>query len=88
MMHLLFAILLLLAGCGNESVNEAKPSPGGVSYSSSPEIDPFVDSSDSAKPASSSSSVHNVVPEMSSDDAHISSAEMLPVESSSSISQL
>ena len=39
MIRLLFAILLLLAGCGNESVNEAKPSPGDVSYSSSPEID-------------------------------------------------
>ena len=56
MMHLLFAILLLLAGCGNESVNEAKPSPGGVSYSSSPEIDPFVDSSGSPEPVAYSSS--------------------------------
>ena len=48
--------LLLLAGCGNESVNEAKPSPGDVSYSSSPEINPFVESSDSAEPVASSSS--------------------------------
>ena len=45
---LLIVALCMLAGCGNESVNEAKPSPGGVSYSSSPEIDPFVDSSSSA----------------------------------------
>ena len=64
--------LLLLAGCGNESVNEAKPSPGGVSYSSSPEIDPFVDSSDSAEPVASSSS--EVVIEKSSSSLQVSSS--------------
>ena len=72
MMHLLFAILLLLAGCGNESVNEAKPSPGGVSYSSSPEIDPFVDSSGSPEPVASSSS--EVVIEKSSSSLQVSSS--------------
>ena len=56
MMHLLFAILLFLAGCGNVSVNEAKPSPGGVSYSSSPEKDPLVESSGSPEPVAYSSS--------------------------------
>ena len=69
---LLIVALCMLAGCGNESVNEAKPSPGGVSYSSSPEIDPFVDSSDSAKPASSSSS--EVVIEESSSSLQVSSS--------------
>ena len=49
---------------------------------------PYSAGSESSALEESSSSVHNVVPEMSSDDAHISSAEMLPVESSSSISQL
>ena len=72
MMHLLFAILLLLAGCGNESVNEAKPSPGDVSYSSSPEINPFVVSSDSAEPVASSSS--EVVIEKSSSSLQVSSS--------------
>ena len=78
MIRLLFAILLLLAGCGNESVNEAKPSPGDVSYSSSPEINPFVVSSDSAEPVASSSS--EVVIEESSSGLQLSS---LAVESSS-----
>ena len=78
MMHLLFAILLLLAGCGNESVNEAKPSPGGVSYSSSQEIDPFVDSSDSPEPVAYSSS--EIVLEESSSSLQVSS----PAEESSS----
>ena len=72
MMHLLFAILLLLAGCGNESVNEAKPSPGGVSYSGSPEINPFVDSSDSAEPVAYSSS--EIVLEESSSSLQVSSS--------------
>ena len=78
MMRLLFAILLLLAGCGNESVNEAKPSPGDVSYSSSPEINPFVESSDSAEPVAYSSS--EIVLEESSSGLQLSS---LAVESSS-----
>ena len=64
--------LLLLAGCGNESVNEAKPSPGGVSYSSSPEINPFVDSSDSPEPVAYSSS--EVVIEKSSSSLQVSSS--------------
>ena len=72
MIRLLFAILLLLAGCGNESVNEAKPSPGDVSYSSSPEINPFVVSSDSAEPVASSSS--EVVIEKSSSSLQVSSS--------------
>ena len=72
MIWLLFAILLLLAGCGNESVNEAKPSPGGVSYSSSPEKDPFVDSSDSAEPVAYSSS--EIVLEESSSSLQVSSS--------------
>ena len=70
--------LLLLAGCGNESVNEAKPSPGGVSYSSSPEKDPSVESSGSPEPVASSSS--EVVIEESSSGLQLSS---LAVESSS-----
>ena len=78
MKGLLLVILLFLAGCGNESVNEAKPSPGDVSYSSSPEIDPFVDSSDSAEPVASSSS--EVVIEESSSSLQVSSSA---VESSS-----
>ncbi len=69
---LLIVALCMLAGCGNESVNEAKPSPGGVSYSSSPEIDPFVDSSDSAEPVASSSS--EVVIEKSSSSLQVSSS--------------
>ena len=72
MMHLLFAILFILAGCGNESVNEAKPSPGGVSYSGSPEINPFVDSSDSAEPVAYSSS--EIVLEESSSSLQVSSS--------------
>ena len=64
--------LLLLAGCGNESVNEAKPSPGGVSYSSSPEIDPFVDSSGSPEPVAYSSS--EIVLEESSSSLQVSSS--------------
>ena len=72
MIWLLFAILLLLAGCGNESVNGAKPSPGDVSYSSSPEINPFVESSDSAEPVASSSS--EVVIEESSSGLQVSSS--------------
>ena len=69
---LLIVALCMLAGCGNESVNEAKPSPGGVSYSSSPEIDPFVDSSDSAEPVAYSSS--EVVIEESSSSLQVSSS--------------
>ena len=69
---LLIVALCMLAGCGNESVNEAKPSPGGVSYSSSPEIDPFVESSDSAEPVASSSS--EVVIEESSSSLQVSSS--------------
>ena len=67
--------LLLFAGCGND-------------VASSHDVAPYSAGSESSALEESSSSVHNVVPEMSSDDAHISSAEMLPVESSSSISQL
>ena len=69
---LLIVALCMLAGCGNESVNEAKPSPGGVSYSSSPEIDPFVDSSDSPEPVAYSSS--EVVIEKSSSSLQVSSS--------------
>ena len=72
MKGLLLVILLFLAGCGNESVNEAKPSPGDVSYSSSPEINPFVVSSDSAEPVASSSS--EVVIEESSSSLQVSSS--------------
>ena len=67
--------LLLFAGCGND-------------VASSHDVAPYSAGYESSALEESSSSVHNVVPEMSSDDAHISSAEMLPVESSSSISQL
>ena len=67
--------LLLFAGCGND-------------VASCHDVAPYSAGSESSALEESSSSVHNVVPEMSSDDAHISSAEMLPVESSSSISQL
>ena len=67
--------LLLFAGCGND-------------VASSHDVAPYSAGSESSALEESSSSVHNVVLEMSSDDAHISSAEMLPVESSSSISQL
>ena len=67
--------LLLFAGCGND-------------VASSHDVAPYSAGSESSALEESSSSAHNVVPEMSSDDAHISSAEMLPVESSSSISQL
>ena len=69
---LLIVALCMLAGCGNESVNEAKPSPGGVSYSSSPEIDPFVDSSDSPEPVAYSSS--EIVLEESSSSLQVSSS--------------
>ena len=69
---LLIVALCMLAGCGNESVNEAKPSPGDVSYSSSPEINPFVESSDSAEPVASSSS--EVVIEESSSSLQVSSS--------------
>ena len=79
MIRLLFAILFILAGCGNESVNEAKPSPGGVSYSSSPEKDPSVESSGSPEPVAYSSS-EIVLEESSSSLQVFSSAE----ESSSS----
>ena len=72
MKGLLLVILLFLAGCGNESVNEAKPSPGGVSYSSSPEIDPFVESSNSAEPVAYSSS--EIVLEESSSSLQVSSS--------------
>ena len=69
---LLIVALCMLAGCGNESVNEAKPSPGGVSYSSSPEIDPFVDSSGSPEPVAYSSS--EIVLEESSSSLQVSSS--------------
>ena len=69
---LLIVALCMLAGCGNESVNEAKPSPGGVSYSSSPEINPFVDSSDSPEPVAYSSS--EVIIEKSSSSLQVSSS--------------
>ena len=69
---LLIVALCMLAGCGNESVNEAKPSPGGVSYSSSPEINPFVDSSGSLEPVAYSSS--EVVIEESSSSLQVSSS--------------
>ena len=59
--------LLLFAGCGND-------------VASSHDVAPYSAGSESSALEESSSSVHNVVPEMSSDDAHISSAE----ESSSS----
>ena len=59
--------LFLLAGCGND-------------VASSHDVAPYSAGSESSALEESSSSVHNVVPEMSSDDAHISSAE----ESSSS----
>ena len=72
MMHLLFAILFILAGCGNESVNEAKPSPGGVSYSSSSEKDPSVESSGSPEPVAYSSS--EIVLEESSSSLQVSSS--------------
>ncbi len=72
MKGLLLVILLFLAGCGNESVNEAKPIPGGVSYSSSPEKDPFVESSDSAEPVAYSSS--EIVLEKSSSSLQVSSS--------------
>lgn len=72
MKGLLLVILLFLAGCGNESVNEAKPSPGGVSYSSSQEIDPFVESSGSAEPVAYSSS--EIVLEESSSSLQVSSS--------------
>ena len=75
MMHLLFAILFILAGCGND-------------VASSHDVAPFSAGSESSALEESSSSAHNVVSELSSDDAHISSAEMLPVESSSSLSHL
>ena len=67
--------LLLFAGCGND-------------VASSHDVAPYSAGSESSALEESSSSAHNVVSELSSDDAHISSAEMLPVESSSSISQL
>ena len=69
---LLIVALCMLAGCGNESVNEAKPSPGGVSYSSSPEIDPSVESSDPAEPVAYSSS--EIVIEKSSSSLQVSSS--------------
>ena len=69
---LLIVALCMLAGCGNESVNEAKPSPGGVLYSSSPEIDPFVDSSGSPEPVAYSSS--ELVLEESSSSLQVSSS--------------
>lgn len=75
MIRLLFAILFILAGCGND-------------VASSHDVAPYSAGSESSALEESSSSAHNVVSELSSDDAHISSAEMLPVESSSSISQL
>ena len=77
---LLIVALCMLAGCGNESVNEAKPSPGGVLYSSSPEIDPFVDSSGSPEPVAYSSS--EIVLEESSSSLQVSSS----AEESSSVS--
>ena len=74
--HLLFLLaLLLFVGCGND-------------VASSHDVASYSAGSESSALEESSSSAHNVVSEMSSDDAHISSAEMLPVESSSSISQL
>ena len=69
---LLIVALCMLAGCGNESVNEAKPSPGGVSYSSSPEKDPLVESSGSPEPVAYSSS--EVVIEESSSSLQVSSS--------------
>ena len=62
MMHLLFAILFILAGCGND-------------VASSHDVAPFSAGSESSALEESSSSAHNVVSELSSDDAHISSAE-------------
>ena len=71
--HLLFLLALhLFVGCGND-------------VASSHDVASYSAGSESSALEESSSSAHNVVSELSSDDAHISSAEMLPMESSSSL---